>query len=133
MKRGFRLAESAQVEIRGAKDIQQRGILPSRSQKLHDIRGTARFAQCGCVVEPESNRLRLPPQRLLIRQERLVKLPRPGIGLRQFEVEFRLLRLVKRNAPFEAGNTGCQVGPVNDLRNVEIERGILIRRRLSWV
>src|SRR5689334_5600464 len=135
MKSGFGLAESAQIEIRGAKGIQQRGILPvcgsSRSQNFHDIRGTARLGKRGCVVEPGWKKLWLPSYRLLVPTERLVKLPGPRIGVGQLEVEFRLLRLVNLNAPFQTGNAGSQVGPVSNLRNVEIERCLPIRRQLS--
>src|SRR6266478_162446 len=105
MKSGRSLTESAQIEIRGAKGIQQRGILPgcgsSRSQNFHDICGTARLGKRGCVVEPGRKRLRLPSYRLLIPMERLVKLPDLRVGVGQFEVEFRLLRLVGCNAPFQ--------------------------------
>src|SRR2546428_13397883 len=123
MKSGFGLAESAQIEIREAKGIQQRGILPgcgsSRSQNFHDICGTARFGKRGCVVEPDRKRFWLPSHRLLIPRERLAKLPGSRIGVGQFEIEFSLLRLVNLNAPFQAGNARSQVGPVSYLRDVD--------------
>src|SRR5437868_3432911 len=117
MKSRFGLTESAQIEIRGANEIQQRGILPScglsRSQNLYDIRSTARLGKRSCVSEPGLKGLWLPSYRLLIPAERLVKLPGPHIGVGQFEVEFGLLRLVEFNTPFQAGNAGSRVGPVS--------------------
>src|SRR5260370_42037049 len=137
MKSGCSLTESAQIEIRRAKGIQQRGILPgcgsSPSQNFHDICGTARLGKRGCVVEPDRKRFWLPSHRLLIPIERLVKLSGPHIGVGQFEVEFRLLRLVDLNAPFQAGKARYQNGSLSYLRKVDIETCFPIRPRLSRV